>query len=62
MTSLVLPPPTLPLPIDALCALILGAAELSPADLDEMIVTLQMNAGQKIKFRRELNKRGLCQG
>jgi hypothetical protein len=62
MTSLVLPPPTPPLPIDALFALILGAAELSPADLDEMIGTLQMNAGQKIKFRRELKKRGLCQG
>jgi hypothetical protein len=54
--------PTLPLPIDALFALILCAAELSPADLDEMIGTLQMNAGQKIKFRRELKKRGLCQG
>jgi hypothetical protein len=58
MTSLVLPL----LQIDALFALILGAAELSPADVDEMIGTLQMNAGQKIKFRRELKKRGLCQG
>lgn len=58
MTSLVLPL----LQIDALFVLILGAAELSPADVDEMIGTLQMNAGQKIKFRRELKKRGLCQG
>lgn len=42
--------------------LIQYAAEMSPADVDELFVTLKMNAGQKIKFRRELKKRGLCQG
>jgi hypothetical protein len=42
--------------------LIHHSAEMSPADVDELIATLQMNAGQKIKFRRELKKRGLCQG
>ncbi len=39
-----------------------GAVEMSPKDVDDLFVTLQMNAGQKIKFRRELKKRGLCQG
>lgn len=39
-----------------------GSAEMSPTDVDELIGTLQMNAGQKIKFRRELKKRGICQG
>jgi hypothetical protein len=43
-------------------ALTHGAADLSPTDVEELIGTLQMNAGQKIKFRRELKKRGLCQG
>ncbi len=39
-----------------------GAVDMTPKDVDEMVATLQMNAGQKIKFRRELKKRGLCQG
>jgi hypothetical protein len=42
--------------------LIQHAAEMSSADVDELIVMVKMNAGQKIKFRRELKKRGLCQG
>ena len=43
-------------------ALTRGTVEMSPKDVDDLFVTLQMNAGQKIKFRRELKKRGLCQG
>ena len=39
-----------------------GAVEMSAKDADELLETLKMNAGQKIKFRRELKKRGLCQG
>jgi len=37
-------------------------AVMSAKDVDELLETLKMNAGQKIKFRRELKKRGLCQG
>lgn len=42
--------------------LIHGAAVMSAKDVDELLETLKMNAGQKIKFRREIKKRGLCQG